>query len=85
MIKMMKIADGIYTPLDNILDALCKEAGLPTRIEDYYINKDGNLAHTVSAYHNRVEEDVVSTDKDRIKLAEALKTVHDYFNVRATK
>lgn len=85
MIKIVKITDGIYTPLDNILDALCKEAGLPTRVEDYYVNKDGNLAHTVFAYHNRVEEDVVSTDKDKIKLAEALKTVHDYFIAKAMK
>lgn len=85
MIKMFKIADGIYTPLDNILDSLCREASLPTRIEDYYVNKDGNLAHTVSVYHNRTEEDVVSTDKGRIKLAEALKTVHDYFTAKAMK
>ena len=85
MIKMVKIADGIYTPLDNILDSLCREASLPTRIEDYYVNKDGNLAHTVSVYNNRTEEDVVSTDKDRIKLAEALKTVHDYFTAKAMK
>lgn len=85
MIKMFKIADGIYTPLDNILDSLCREASLPARIEDYYVNKDGNLAHAVSVYHNRTEEDVVSTDKDRIKLAEALKTVHDYFTAKAMK
>lgn len=85
MTKMVKITDGIYTPLDNILDSLCKEAGLPTRIEDYYVNKDGNLAHTITVYHNKIEEDVVSTAKDKVRLAEALTVVHEYFKAKEGK
>lgn len=79
MREMLKIGDVIYTPLDYVLDEICRKAGLPSGLEYYYINENGYLAHMVSAYHNQLEEEVVETKSEKVELAKALKYIHDYF------
>lgn len=79
MPEMLRIGDAIYTPLDCVLNEICRKAGLPHGLEYYYINEDGYLAHMVSVYHNQSEEEVVETKPEKVELAKALKYIHEYF------
>lgn len=80
MITYIKVSDKLYTPLSNVLEEIAGEAGLPKQLEYYYINDDGYLASAISSYHNRVEENVVEKDPEKIELAKAIKLIDEYFS-----
>lgn len=80
-VPMIKVAPEIYTPLDNVLGAICREAGLPDSLQYYYIDEEGNLAHDITVYHNRVEKEIVAkVDSDKIEIAKAIKTIYSYMH-----
>ncbi len=82
MNTMIEIGECLYSPLNNLLNEIGRKAGLPRHLEYYYINKDGKLAHTISAYHNDSEEEVVESDPDKVELAKALQYINEYFRKR---
>ena len=71
--------DGfLYIPADELFSILAKECGLPKDLK--YWTVTGEKVYTIrSCYHNDSEEDICTTDHEKVKLANALKTLMEYF------
>lgn len=81
-VLMVKVGPELYTPLDNVLNAICKDVGLPQNLQYYYIDEDGNLAHDIPVYHNGIEKDVVTADPKKVEFAKAIMTIFNYMHLK---
>lgn len=80
--KYIKIAENLYTTDYNIMDVLAKELGLPSDIECCHITEDGYLARTVTVYHNRVEDDILQKDPEKVELAKAFMLIKKHLTAK---
>lgn len=68
----------LYIPADELFSILAKECGLPKDLK--YWTVDRERVYTMRpCYHNDLEEDVCTTDPEKVKLANALQTLMKYF------
>lgn len=68
----------LYMPADELFGILAKECGLPKDLQ-YWIVTQEKVYTMRPCYHNDLEEAVCTTDPDKVKLANALKILMEYF------
>lgn len=81
--KMIPIIPNmyVYMPADELLSIFARECGLPKDLKYWTVDKE--KVYTMRpCYHNDLEEDVFTTDPEKVKLAGALKTLMKYFEKR---
>ena len=70
---------SLFAPANVILRNMAKECGLPRDLEYWNVGTE-KVSVMRPCYHNDEEEDVFTTDPQKVELANAIKLLMTYFN-----